>query len=154
MESRKKRHNTELSKLKNPRKKSLIKKIEELNKKRRSIEELNFQRFASIIFVKNKFQISNEFDHKGIKHFLREKFEFLKPMNLDDSFIEIQNIHKQKHLKHEDRTVTKKKRVSKYQSNLFDSEVPRIPVKNSPAGANRLFSNNSLCLKDFLESLI
>ena len=150
----KKTNNTELSKLENQRKMYLLKKLQELNEKKKSVEELNFQRFASIIFVKDKFKISNEFNHKGIKNFLKEKFEYLKPMNLDDSLIEVKNHHKEKHSKHDDEKVTKKKKVSKYQSNLFDSEVPRIPVKNTHTNINRLFSSNSQCLQDFIDNLI
>ena len=144
-------HNKELSKLKNRKMffLSLI-KLKELKRKKKALESCNFQRSASIIFIKNKFKISNEFDHKGIKNFLKEKFEYLKPMNLDDSLIEIKSNRKQKH---DDQKISKKK-VSKYQSNLFDSGIPKIPIKNSSDTMNQLFSNNSLCLNDILRNLI
>ena len=142
---------TELSKIKYDRKmRSTIKKLQELNVKQKSLEARNFKKSVSIIFMKDKFKISNEFDHKGIKTFLKEKFEYLKPLDLDDSLVEHKKGHKQKH---NDRTVSKKK-FNKYQSNLFDSGVPKIPIIDSPTSMNRLFSNNSLCLKDLLSNLI
>ena len=147
-------YNTEFSKIKNHRKMcSTLKKLTKLNLKKKSLEACNFQRSASIIFMKDKFKISNEFDHKGIKTFLKEKFKYLEPMNLNDSLIEIKKHHKQKYPKYYGRTVSKKK-FSKYQSNLFDSGLPKIPINNSPTTMNRLFSNNSLCLKDLLSNLI
>ena len=100
--------------------------------------------------MKNKFKISNEFDHKGIKNFLKEKFYYLQEMDLNDSLIEDKNNHKKKRNR---RTVPKKK-AAKYESNAFDSDIPKIPFKNSYLSNQQLFSNNSLCLKDLLDSLI
>ena len=144
-------HKKEIEKLKNQRKIYLSKKMRELNAKRKLIEAHNFKKFASIIFLKNKFKISNEFDHKGIKKFLKEKFYYLKEMDLNDSLIETK--HHSKPKKRDVRTVSKKK-AAKYESNAFESEIPKIPFKNSYLSNKGLFSNNSLCLKDLLDSLV
>ena len=142
-------HNTELSKIKNHRKMLILQKMQKLNVKKKSLEKHSFQRSASIIFVKNKFKISNEFDHKGIKKFLKEKFKYLQPMNLDDSLIEIKDYNKPK-----DERALSKKKIIKYKENFFYSDISRIHINNYPTSVDQLFSNDSLCLKDLLSNLV
>ena len=143
--------NYEFPKIKNHRKRYLLlTKSNELNKKKKALEEDNFQRLASIIFMKNKFQFPNDFDHDGTKDFLKEKLKYLKPMNLDDSLIEIKNHRKSKH----NNKTTSKKKIRKYKSTFFYSDVPKIPIKNSTSTINQLFSSNSLCLNDLLNNFI
>ena len=42
----------------------------------------------NILFDENKFQFKNNFDRKHCKKFLKEKLQYLEPMNLDDSLSE------------------------------------------------------------------
>ena len=44
-----------------------------------------YNKMLNILFDENKFNIRNEFDRKHCKEFLKEKFKYLQPMNLDDS---------------------------------------------------------------------
>ena len=58
-------------------------------------KESEFENEIKKIFQQKKFLINNQYDHHGVKNFLKEKDECLKKMELDDSILYINlNVHK------------------------------------------------------------
>ena len=109
-------------------------------------KESDFESKIQKIFQQKKFFINNQYDHNGVKSFLKEKDECLKKMDLDDSILYKKlNVYK--------KNENKKNKSHKGLKSVDNKQ--KIETKNNNQKViDSFLSNKSIdCIEEILELL-
>ena len=111
--------------------------------------ESEFENQIKKIFQQKKFFINNQYDHNGVKSFLKEKDECLKKMELDDSILykNLKNLNVYK------KNENKKNKSHKCLKSVDNKEKMETKNNNQKV-ADSFLSNKSIdCIEEILELL-